>query len=90
MTGYSINPEVITVDEHQEYMVFIDNLINVHETRKAILKSIPVDSLLRMGYVGKTQGKLKKTTCDGLVSLAHDYYFNNADEAKKIVDFNTK
>ena len=37
--------------EHQNNMIFIDNLINVRESRQNMINYIPADSLLSMGYV---------------------------------------
>jgi len=71
-------------------MVFIDNLINVNKTKQDILSYIPQDSLNKMRYVDKTEGKLKKTTRNELVSLAHDYYIDNEADARKFVKHNTR
>jgi len=88
-TGINTAPPEILDVEHQNNMIFKDNLINDKTTRKNIVKYIPDDSLLSMGYVSKSRGTLKKTTRDELVRLARDYYFYNPDEAKRFVEFNT-
>ena len=43
-----------------------------------------------MRYVDKTEGKLKKTTRNELVSLAHDYYIDNEADAREFVKHNTR
>jgi len=75
---------------HKQDIVFIDSVINVKRSKQDIIYNIPQDSLKKMRYVDKTEGKLKKTTRNELVSLAHNYYIDNEADARKFVKHNTR
>ena len=83
-------PEKFYLKSIKKDMVFIDSAINVKRSKQDILYYIPQDLLNRMRYVDKTEGKLKKTTRNELVSLAHDNYIDNEADAREFVKYNTR